>query len=132
MVGWLKTFALASLLALAGFSPAAAEPHPVESKPGIKNFLTENTLSYPGREGEENLIHFGRFGNFDWYFPCEFESGAWSLGDDQILSLTYDNAKFASRRFKLEHREDGIALIEPDSETFTVATLLDGNHIPYF
>ncbi len=124
--------ALAGLLMLTGLPPARAETPPDGDKRGITNFLTENTLSYPSRAGEENLIHFGRFGNFDWYFPCEFESGAWSLGDDQILSLTYDNAKFASRRFKLEHREDGIALIEPDSETFTVATLLDGNHIPYF
>ncbi len=32
------------------------------------NFLTENTLIYPGDDVQENLIHFGRFGNFDWYY----------------------------------------------------------------
>ncbi|MBT3400480.1 MAG: hypothetical protein HN420_10860, partial [Rhodospirillaceae bacterium] len=41
------------------------------------NFLTENTLIYHGADGQENLIHFGRFGNFDWYFPCTIESGSW-------------------------------------------------------
>jgi hypothetical protein len=136
MTGSLKSLvsvaAVASLLVLAGLSAVSAEPHPADGKSGIKNYLTENTLSYPGREGEENLIHFGRFGNFDWYFPCEFESGDWTLADDQTLSLTYHSSKFEPRQFKLEQREDGIALIEPDRETITVATLLDGNHIPYF
>lgn len=124
--------ALASLLVFAGFSQAGADQHPTDSRRGIDNFLTENTLTYPGRKGEENLIHFGRFGNFDWYFPCQFESGDWSLTDDQTLSLTYHNPNFKPRRFKLDRREGEIALIEPDSENTTVATLLEGNHIPYF
>lgn len=124
--------ALAGLLVLTGLPPARAETPPDDDKRGITNFLTENTLSYPGRAGEENLIHFGRFGNFDWYFPCEFESGAWSLSDDRTLSLTYDSAKFAPRQFKLEQHEHSITLVEPGSETITMATLLDGNHIPFF
>ena len=136
MAAWLRSrvslAALAGLLVFAGSSNVYADPHPATSKPGINNFLTENTLSYPGREGEENLIHFGRFGNFDWYFPCQFESGEWSLADDQTLSLTYDSFKFAPQKFKLEQREDGVALIEPDSENITVAQMLEGNHIPYF
>ena len=60
-------------------TPAGADSRPLEAKRGIDNFLTENTIAYPGRKGEENLIHFGRFGNFDWYFPCEFESGEWTI-----------------------------------------------------
>ena len=136
MTGWLisavSKAALACRLAFAGVSTAAAEPHPANGERGIKNFLTENTLAYPGREGAENLIHFGRFGNFDWYFPCQFESGDWNLADDQTLSLTYHNPAFKPRQFKLEQREDGIALIEPASENTTVAQMLEGNHIPYF
>jgi hypothetical protein len=124
--------AVAGLLAIAGYSAASADPHPAEDKRGIERLLTENTLAYPGRKGEENLIHFGRFGNFDWYFPCQFESGDWSLDDDQTLSLTYHNSNFKPRQYTLERREDGIALIEPDSENTTVAQMLEGNHIPYF
>ena len=125
--------ALAGLLALATISPAAAATEqPEGGKRGIDNFLTENTLTYPGRDGEDNLIHFGRFGNFDWYFPCEFESGDWSLGDDQILSLTYHNPRYKPRQLKLEQRDDGIALVEPGAENITVAKLREGNKIPWF
>ncbi|MDH3739092.1 MAG: hypothetical protein OER92_07850 [Alphaproteobacteria bacterium] len=128
----LSLTAWASLVMFAGLSDALAERSAAEGKPGIDNFLTENTLTYPGQEGEQNLIHFGRFGNFDWYFPCEFESGDWSLGDDQTLRLTYHNPRYKPRQLKLEKREDGIALVEPGQQNITVAKLLEGNKIPWF
>lgn len=117
--------ALASLVAFAGWAPAGADER------GIKNFLTENTLVYPGEEGEENLIHFGRFGNFDWYYPCEFETGSWSLGTDMVLSLTYDNPRRAPKRYKLDRYEDRVALLAPDGDSGTTAMLLEGNRLPF-
>ncbi len=124
--------ALASLLTFASIAKAATEPHPDGDPRGIKNFLTEKTLTYPGAEGKENFIHFGRFGNFDWYFPCEIESGTWSLAEDQTLNLTYHNSDFTTRQYKLERQNDGVKLIESGSENITVATLLEGNQVPYF
>lgn len=123
---------LASALAFAGLADAAADRRDAEESRGIKNFLTENTLAYPDEKGEENLIHFGRFGNFDWYFPCQFESGYWNLDRDLVLSLTYDNPEFQPREYQLARREGAITLTEPGSGGIMVAKLLEGSHIPFF
>lgn len=123
---------VAGLLIFTAVSNAAATQEPVEGERGIKNFLTEHTLVFPDTEGGENLIHFGRFGNFDWYFPCQFESGDWSLADDKTLRLTYHNTDFEARQYTLVRRDDEIVLTEPGSANTTVATLREGNHIPYF
>lgn len=123
--------ALASLLVFAGFSNAGADPRPIDDQDGIKNFLTENTLIYPDNQGHENLIHFGRFGNFDWYFPCQFESGSWNLDPDLVLSLTYDSPQFKSRQYRLVRLEGGITLTEPDGGGTTVAKLVAGNRLPF-
>lgn len=123
---------LASVLAFAGLAEAAADRRDTEDPRGIKNFLTENTLAYPDEKGEENLIHFGRFGNFDWYFPCQFESGLWSLDRNLVLSLTYDNPDFQPREYQLAQRQGEITLTEPNGGRTTVAKLLEGSHIPFF
>lgn len=122
----------AIVLAWPGAAYAAADRSAGDDPRGIDNFLTENTLAYPDEKGERNLIHFGRFGNFDWYFPCEFESGYWSLSSDMVLSLTYDNPRFAPRQYRLKQREDGVAMTEPASGRVAVAELLEGSHIPFF
>lgn len=136
MLGTLKSMfsvaVVASVLALAGFVEAAADRRDAEDPRGIKNFLTENTLVYPDEKGEENLVHFGRFGNFDWYFPCQFESGSWSLDRDLVLSLTYDNSEFQPREYQLARRDGGITITEPNSGRTTAAKLLEGSHIPFF
>ena len=119
-------FVVAVLLVFSG--PAHAEtglPAPT--------FLTENTLIYPGVDGEKNLIHFGRFGNFDWYFPCTIESGSWALDADNVLSLTYDNTDFAAQTLRLAPREgpDGlqVQMIAPDRTANAV--MAEGNKLPY-
>ncbi|MBT4906164.1 MAG: hypothetical protein HOK98_05985 [Rhodospirillaceae bacterium] len=119
-------FVVAVLLVFSG--PAHAEtglPAPT--------FLTENTLIYPGVDGEKNLIHFGRFGNFDWYFPCKFESGTWSLDPDNNLSLAYDNTDFAAQTFRLAPREgsDGLRVEMIAPERTFAAVMEEGNTLPY-
>jgi len=120
--------AVAAAVLLALSAPAHAE-----SGLPAPTFLTENTLIYPGVDGEKNLIHFGRFGNFDWYFPCTFESGSWSLDPDNVLSLTYDNTDFAARSYRLAPREgpDGVEvqMIAPDRTL--AAVMEEGNTLPY-
>ena len=93
------------------------------------NFLTENTLIYPGDDGQENLIHFGRFGNFDWYYPCKFESGLWTLDADNVLRLTYDNRNLADRQYTLLRRGETVTMIEPERRT--EADMVAGNKLPY-
>lgn len=122
---------LASLLICAGFVHADADQHQTDDPRGIKNFLTEHTLIYPDELGGENLIHFGRFGNFDWYFPCQFESGTWNLDPDLVLRLTYDSPRFKPRQYKLARLDDGITLTEPDGGGTTAATLVAGNRLPF-
>jgi len=108
---------------------------PAQAETGLPapNFLTENTLVYPDADGEKNLIHFGRFGNFDWYFPCTFESGSWALDADNNLSLTYDNTDFADQTFRLDPSEgDGglrVQMIAPDRTL--AAVMEEGNTLPY-
>jgi len=135
MSGSLKSMvsvaALVSLLVFAGSPNAGADQRDTEDRRGIKNFLTEHTLVYADKLGEENLIHFGRFGNFDWYFPCQFESGSWNLGPDLVLRLTYDSPRFTPRQYRLARRDEGIILTEPDSGGTTVAKLLEGNRLPF-
>jgi hypothetical protein len=127
----IPVIALAGLLAFANFSAAGANPSTSEGQRGIINFLTEHTLVYPDKKGEENLIHFGRFGTFDWYFPCQFESGTWNLDPDQILSLTYDNPDYQSRQYKVTRQDDGITLTEPGNDSATAGKLIVGNRLPF-
>ncbi len=135
MIGTLKSMfsveALARFLLFAGVAKAGAAQGQAEDPRGIKNFLTENTLVYADEKGEENKIHFGRFGNFDWYFPCQFESGYWNLGPDMTLSLTYDNPQFKSRQYRLVRLDDAITLSEPDGGATTAAKLLTGYRLPF-
>ena len=112
---------------------ALSAPAHAESGLPAPNFLTENTLVYPDADGERNLIHFGRFGNFDWYFPCTFESGSWALDADNNLSLTYDNTDFADQTFRLAPREGSeglqVQMIAPDRTL--AAVMEEGNTLPY-
>lgn len=105
-------------------APAWAEPKSPDT-----SFLSEHTLVYPNREGKEELIHFGRFGNFDWYYPCTIESGSWSLDADNVLSLTYDNTDFAPRSYQLAQKNGAVQMIEPDRTT--EAFIASGNLLPY-
>ena len=127
-----RTKRLRAALAVAGLL-AFSVPAQAESGLPAPNFLTENTLVYPDADGERNLIHFGRFGNFDWYFPCTFESGSWALDADNNLSLTYDNTDFADQTFRLSPSEgDGglqVQMIAPDRTL--AAVMEEGNTLPY-
>ncbi|MEK9965640.1 MAG: hypothetical protein VW582_04655 [Rhodospirillaceae bacterium] len=119
-----RCWALAALavMLLPAFAARAAEPP-------AATFLTENTLIYPGADGQQNLIHFGRFGNFDWYFPCTIESGRWSLDADNVLHLTYDNTDFADRTIRLAPDADRVEMIT--AERTTTAVMVEGNKLPY-
>ena len=120
--------ALAAIIVLSGGVARAETSRPEVDLPP-RNFLTEHTLIYPARDGEEHLIHFGRFGNFDWYYPCTFESGLWTLDADNVLSLTYDNRKLADRSYRLSRAGESVLMIEPDRTT--EASLTVGNKLPY-
>ena len=109
--------------------PVQADIESPEADLPPANFLTENTLIYPDRDGEENLIHFGRFGNFDWYYPCTFESGLWTLDADNVLNLTFDNQDWPDRSYRLSRNDDAVLMIEP--ERTTEARLTAGNKLPY-
>lgn len=122
VIGGLMMFAIAP--ATVADQPG---PHPGF---GAQNFLTSNTLVYTDKDGQPNHLYFGRFDNFDLYFPCQFESGAWKLGEDMVLSLTYDNATFKPKQFRLVKTEDGFNLAAPDGAVLTTAKLLQGNHLP--
>lgn len=98
---------------------------------GPGGFLVDHTLIFPGTDGQEHLIHFTRFGTFDWYFPCQFETGEWSLSADQVLQLTYDSRLHAPRAFQLTQRADGLVLAEQDHDTMIVAQLVEGDRLPY-
>lgn len=120
--------ALAAIIVLSGGMAWAETSRPEVDLPP-RNFLTEHTLIYPARDGEEHLIHLGRFGNFDWYYPCTFESGSWTLDADNFLSLTYDNRKLADRRYTLSRRGETVLMVEPDRTT--EAALVPGNELPH-
>ena len=132
MNGLLNEIRGASVLFAAGFLLLSG-PASAESGLPAPTFLTENTLIYPDADGEKILIHFGRFGNFDWYFPCKFESGSWELDPDNVLSLTYDNTDFADQTFRLTPREGNkgleVEMIAPDRTL--AAVMEEGNTLPY-
>jgi len=133
MNGYLGHINRLKAAAVAAVLLALSAPVHAESGLPAPNFLTENTLIYPGVDGEKNLMHFGRFGNFDWYFPCKFESGSWALDADNNLSLTYDNTDFADQTFRLAPSEgtEGlqVQMIAPDRTL--AAVMEEGNTLPY-
>ncbi|MEK9661985.1 MAG: hypothetical protein VW644_09655 [Alphaproteobacteria bacterium] len=105
--------------AIASETPSAAE-------------LTNNTLVWPGPDGEPLMIHFGRFENFDRYIPCTFESGLWAIDGEGHLDLTYDNPRIAAQRYVLSGKPPAaITMTSPGGETF-VAELKEGDHLPWF
>jgi len=120
--------ALAAIFLLSAGTAQAETVSPAVDLPPA-NFLTKHTLIYPGDDGEENLIHFGQFGTFDWYYPCTFETGSWALDAGNVLSLTYDNRKRTDRRYTLSRRGENVLMIEP--ERTAVATLVPGNELPH-
>ena len=93
--------------------------------------LTGNTLAWPDGKGGTNLIHFGRFGEFDRYIPCQFESGAWQLGADRVLHLQYVNPQLAPRDYALSRDGSALTLTARGGESF-VAELQEGDRLPYF
>jgi hypothetical protein len=97
----------------------------------LDDAITDNTLVYPGSDGKENLIHFGKYGNFDWYFPCRIESGSWTLDPDGTLHLTYDNSDFAPRDYGLALDGRDIAMADPATGGRTAAEIIRGNVLPY-
>ncbi|MBT3552423.1 MAG: hypothetical protein HOF70_17010 [Rhodospirillaceae bacterium] len=137
-----KTFAFAAGLMFAGLMFAGAAPAAADEGAALKgyygaqNFLTRNTLVYTEKDGAEHSIYFGRFDNFDLYFPCQFESGAWSLSEDHILRLTYDTAQIKPKAFKLVRLEEGgkvasgISLTGAEDGEPRQAKLLEGNRLP--
>lgn len=120
--------AVATVMMVTGLLLAGGPVH-AEPKSADTSFLSEHTLIYPNRDGKEELIHFGRFGNFDWYYPCTIESGSWSLDADNVLSLTYDNTDFAPRSYRLAQKDGGVQMIESDRTT--QAFIASGNLLPY-
>jgi hypothetical protein len=122
-----RRFLIATSIALALAGPAAAGA-PDDKLAGA---ITDNTLVYPGDDGKENLIHFGKYGNFDWYFPCQMESGSWTLDPDGTLHLTYDNSDFAPRDYALALDGRDIAMADPATGGRTAAEIIRGNVLPY-
>lgn len=129
MTGPMRTILVAAALAA---SVVFANP-PVQAATDAltPDSLSGNTLVWPRPDGENTLIYFGRFGNFDRYVPCTFESGTWTLGPDRQLNLTYDRPSIEPQRFGLTKQGDGVAMTAPDGSTF-VAELQEGDHLPWF
>jgi hypothetical protein len=134
----LRTIATAALacglltgsLLTVGISAAHADTPPGSAGVSAAE-LTGNTLAWPDGKGGTNLIHFGRFGEFDRYVPCQFESGAWQLGADRVLHLQYVNPQLAPRDYVLSRDGSAVTLAAPDGETF-VAELQEGDRLPYY
>lgn len=129
-----KTFAFLAGLMFAA-APAAADDGAPRQGYGAQNFLTSNTLVYTEKDGAEHSIYFGRFDNFDLYFPCQFESGSWHLGSDHILRLTYDTTLIKPKAFKLvrldgDKAAGGIRLTGAEDGQVRQAKLLEGNRLP--
>ena len=125
--------AVVLLIAPAGQAVAASEPARPETElmRGPGGFLVDHTLIFSGADGQEHLIHFTRFGTFDWYFPCQIETGEWSLDADQVLRLSYDNPRFAPHAYLVTQRTDGLILAEAAAETTILAQLVEGDRLPY-
>jgi len=118
----------AVLLALAPAAASAASP---DADDTLKSVITENTLVYPGADGQTNFIHFSRYGSFDWYFPCQIESGRWSLEAGDELHLTYDYPGFAARTYRLAQQGDTVVMTEAESGGVTRGEIARGNTVPY-
>ena len=135
-MSWLKkTLWLPFLGLMLLASPVLADGDEAERLKGFgqQNFLTGNTLSYKDEKGVPQSLYFGRFDNFDWYFPCEFESGAWKLTETDTQSsnlvLSYDNAKFKPVSVRLTKAEGSYKIRFPSGHVST-AKLEEGNRLP--
>lgn len=117
--------ALLLLTPCAGFAASSGQDE------ALKAAITENTLVFPGADGQTNFMHFSRYGTFDWYFPCQIESGQWSLEAGGELHLTYDYPGFAPRTYHLAQQGDAVVMTEAESSGVTRGEIARGNTVPY-
>ncbi|MEK9677802.1 MAG: hypothetical protein VW169_05350 [Rhodospirillaceae bacterium] len=107
----IKLFAVLTIVAFLSAGTAWADEADKDYQGKIKNFLTEHTLLYADRQGGNNAIYFGRFGTFDWYFPCQIETGNWTLSKDNVLHLEYDTVTFKPVTYRLTRDGDQVKLL---------------------
>jgi len=125
---------LAALLAamLAGGLPGSALARSDSSEADLKRLFTDHTLVYRDRRtGEMNSLYFGRFGNFDRYFPCEFTDGTWWIGDGATLCLKDSSGNGRPTCLKPRIKGDAVTFFAPGGEVAMEAKLLAGNRLPF-
>ena len=100
--------------------------------PLTRDGLVDHSLVFADTAGQEQVYYFGRFGNFDWYFPCEFESGSWTIDADRVLHLTYDNPDFAPRELNLSRNGGGLTVADARGRMGpTAAEIAAENRLPF-
>ena len=97
----LAVIALAGLAAVVFAAQRAAMDARTAVAPLTRDALVHHSLVYYDAQGKEQIYYFGRFDNFDWYFPCEFATGSWALGAGNVIRLSYDDPRFAARELRL-------------------------------
>lgn len=99
-----SALAIATLAGLAAIGLAAqhaAMNARMAAAPLTRDALVHHSLVFFDAQGQEQIYYFGRFDNFDWYFPCEFATGSWALDAGNVIRLSYDNPRFAARDLRL-------------------------------
>jgi len=94
--------------------------------------FADHTLKYKDKaSGLIFSIYLGRFGDFERYFPCQFDHGKWWVAKDGQLCIKFESKKFKGfcRVPKVEGKS--ITLSSTEGRSQTTAQFLDGNKTPF-
>ena len=102
----------------------------VLSDPARKPFA-DHTLKYKDKaSGLDFSIYLGRFGDFERYFPCQFDHGKWWITKDGQLCIEYERKKFKGFCMIPKVEGETITLSSTKGKLQTTAQFLDGNKTP--
>lgn len=98
----------------------------------LKKLFSDHTIHYIDKEsGKQHSIYFGRFGDFEKYFPCEYVDGTWWINEQGALCLKYSAGDQDPSCNKPVIDGSKVTLSSSTSETLLVAKIFEGNKLPF-
>lgn len=98
----------------------------------INKQFSDHTIHYIDQaSGEQHSIYFGRFGDFEKYFPCQYVDGTWWINTKGALCLKYSTEDQHKWCRKPQIRGAKVTFSSSANEILLTAKIVGGNKLPF-
>jgi len=109
---------------------------PIQANDGafakINKQFSGHTIHYIDQaSGEQHSIYFGRFGDFEKYFPCQYVDGTWWINAKGALCLKYSTEDQHKWCRKPQIRGSKVTFSSSSNEILLTAKIVGGNKLPF-